>query len=149
MRSFKTPFSLQLTNNDVFGEAVGENYNNNNFKNEIPHLSLTPPEQQDEGGSWTPNGVDHNAFASALMQQKEVLDSCKEVNQSLLNSVAELTAAVKELGKAKSTVNKRSHSKKIKRYKEYVLSFLNPERTKKQPDVLCGGILTVRSILVF
>ena len=83
MRSFKTPFSLQLTNNDVFGEAVGENYNNNNFKNEVPRLSLTPPEQQDGGVSplpWTPNGVDHNDFASALMQQKEVLESSKQVN---------------------------------------------------------------------
>ena len=115
MRSFKTPFSLQLTNNDVFGEAVGENNNNNNFNNftnTIPHLSLTPPEQQDEGGSWTPNGVDHNAFASALMQQKEVLESCKQVNQHLMKSVTELNAAVEELGKAKSTVNKRSYSKK-------------------------------------
>ena len=52
MRSLKTPFSFDLTDNDVYGEAVGENHNNNNFRNDVTRLSLTPPEQP--GGDVSP-----------------------------------------------------------------------------------------------
>ena len=119
MRSLKTPLSFDLTANDVYGEAVGENYNNNNFKNEVRRLSLTPPEQQDGDVSplpWTPNGGDPNDLASALIQHKEVLKSSQQVNQLLMESVTELTAAIKVLGKGtmstNGTVHRKSHNKK-------------------------------------
>ena len=81
MRSFKSPFPLDLTNSDVYGtdgEAVGENHNNNNFRNNVPRF-LTPPEGQ--GGdnisfSWDANNGDaNNNFSGALKERTEELKS--------------------------------------------------------------------------
>ena len=121
MHTFNSPFPLcELTDIDVFGgEAVGENHNNNNFRNDVPRLSLTPPEQP--GGdviplAWTPNGGDANDLASALTQHTEALKSNQQETQLLVESVAKLTTAIKVLEHGtksrNNTVNRKSHNKK-------------------------------------
>ena len=142
MRSFNSPFPLdELTDIDVFGvggEAVGENHNNNNFRNNVPQF-LTPPEQQGEDDSslpWTPNDGDANKnFARALKQHTEELKSNQKATQVLAESVAKLNETIKALDHERmsrnSTVHRKSQNKKFKRYKDYVISFLTSTKNKK------------------
>ena len=96
----KSQFPFDLTDSVVYGEAVDENHNNNNFRNDANRISPTPPEHP--GGdvsplAWTPNGGDANDLASALTQHTEALKSNQQETQLLVESVAKLTAAIKLL----------------------------------------------------
>ena len=124
----KSPF--ELNDSTVFGEEADENYFNSCSRTDVNPLLLSPPELTGENMTvtspmtFTPpdptggnlNGRDANDLASALAQHAEAPRSSHQATQDLMQSVGDLTAAIKgienRMKSRNTTANIKTHNKK-------------------------------------
>ena len=137
----RSPFEL-----DFWGEEIDEN-DVNSFLRTIgattpglhsfatSPITLTPPEPT--GANLTDGET--SCLVNALAQQKVALTENHEATQDLMRAVGTLTVAINGMGNSvrsrETAAARKTHNKKMKRYKLCITEFLNSRKTVRHPGI--------------
>ena len=127
----KSPFFFDL-DKKIGWDSVDEEIYNTFVRNEGGNTTVTSPM------TCTPHDVTNtntHDFANALEQHTATLAANNNFVQELVQSVAGLTAAINCMNDKTvfrgTCATIKAHNNKVKRYKDYVIKFLNSTKQKK------------------
>ena len=124
----KSPYDFDVGDN-ICGEAISEEIFNTFVRNDggstrnTSPMICTPPD---------PTNTNTHNFENVLADNTRALQTATNAVRELTQSVESLITTMNSMNNFRGTGDTiKAHSKKLKRYKDYVIKFLNTTKEKK------------------